>query len=140
MPALKWLRLLLNHVPDKYEHLVRYYGHYSNRSRGARRLAKQDQPVIAPVTTDESAVTTRRRANWARLIQKVYEVDPLECRNCGATLRIIALIDACVVERILRHLKLWDPLPDPISSAGPDPPWPQGDTLPLTYHPVPDIA
>jgi hypothetical protein len=23
MPALKWLRLLLNHVPDKYEHLVR---------------------------------------------------------------------------------------------------------------------
>ncbi len=26
MPALKWLRLLLNHVPDKYEHLMRYYG------------------------------------------------------------------------------------------------------------------
>ena len=23
MPALKWLRLLLNHVPNKYEHLVR---------------------------------------------------------------------------------------------------------------------
>ena len=86
MPAVTWLRLLLNHVPDKYEHLVRYYGYYSNRSRGARRLAKQDQPDIAPVTTDESAVTTRRRANWARLIQKVYEVDPLECRNCGATL------------------------------------------------------
>ena len=26
MPALKWLRLLINHIPDKYEHLVRYYG------------------------------------------------------------------------------------------------------------------
>ncbi len=24
MPALKWLRLLMNHIPDKYEHLVRY--------------------------------------------------------------------------------------------------------------------
>jgi hypothetical protein len=24
MPALKWLRLPRNHVPDKYEHLVRY--------------------------------------------------------------------------------------------------------------------
>jgi hypothetical protein len=23
MPALKWLRLLMNHIPDKYEHLVR---------------------------------------------------------------------------------------------------------------------
>jgi len=32
----------MNHIPDKYEHLVRYYGYYSNRSRGARRLAKQD--------------------------------------------------------------------------------------------------
>jgi hypothetical protein len=35
MPALTWLRLLMNHIPDKYEHLVRYYGYYSNRSRGA---------------------------------------------------------------------------------------------------------
>ena len=34
----------------------------------------------------------RRKANWARLMQKVYEVDPLKCLNCGATLRIIALI------------------------------------------------
>ena len=38
-PALKWLRLSMNHIPDKYEHLVRYLGHYSNRSRGGRRLA-----------------------------------------------------------------------------------------------------
>jgi hypothetical protein len=27
MAALKWLRLLMNHIPDKYEHLVRYYGY-----------------------------------------------------------------------------------------------------------------
>ena len=26
MPALKWLRLLMNHMPDKYEHLVPYCG------------------------------------------------------------------------------------------------------------------
>jgi len=46
------------------------------------------------------------KANWARLIQKIYEVDPLECPNCGAAMRIIALIDdADVIERILRHLK-----------------------------------
>jgi len=67
--------------------------------------------------------------------------DSVCCLNCGATLRIIALIDdADVVERILKHLKLWDPLPETISPAGPDPPWPHGETLPLTYHPVPDIA
>ena len=31
--------MLMNHIPDKYEHLVRYYGYYSNRSRGARQEA-----------------------------------------------------------------------------------------------------
>ena len=33
--------LLLQHVPDKSEHLLRYYAHYSNRTRGERadRLA-----------------------------------------------------------------------------------------------------
>jgi len=35
MPALKWLRLLMNHIPDKYEHLVRYYGDYSKGMLGA---------------------------------------------------------------------------------------------------------
>jgi hypothetical protein len=33
MPTLKWLRMLMHHIPDKYEHLVRYHGYYSSRSR-----------------------------------------------------------------------------------------------------------
>ncbi len=37
MPALKWLRLLMNHIPDKYEHLVRYYGYYSTRSHARQK-------------------------------------------------------------------------------------------------------
>jgi hypothetical protein len=72
---------------------------------------------------DEPTVDARRNANWARLFQKVYEVDPLECPNCGHTMRI--LDDADVVKRILKHLKVWNPLPD---SAGRDPPWPQAPT------------
>jgi len=37
-------------------------------------------------------------------------------------------------------LEVWDPLPETISCADPDPLLPDGKTLPLTYHPVPDIA
>ncbi len=56
-------------------------------------------------------------------------------------MRIIALIDdADVIERVLKHLKVRDSEPETISPAGPDPPWRQGESLPLTYHPVPDIA
>ena len=39
-----------------------------------------------------------------------------------------------------KHLKVWDPQPDTLTPAGPDPPLPQGETLSLTYHPIPDIT
>jgi hypothetical protein len=40
----------------------------------------------------------------------VYLVDPLTCPKCGGRLRILSFIDnPCVIEKILRHLKIWDP-------------------------------
>ena len=55
-------------------------------------------------------IAARARSAWARLIHKVYEVDPLECPKCGASMRVIALIDdATVIRRILEHLGRWAP-------------------------------
>jgi hypothetical protein len=43
------------------------------------------------------------------LIKKVYEADPLLCPRCSGPLKIVSLIDApSIIERILRHLKLWE--------------------------------
>jgi hypothetical protein len=51
-------------------------------------------------------------------------------------MRVIALIeDPAVIERILSWLCLWHPRP----ACGPAPPV-EGASLPLAYHPVPDIA
>lgn len=104
-------------------------------------MGEQASDTAPGLVIDDTPVDTRRKANWARLIQKVYEVDPLECTRCCATLRIIALIDdADVIEHILEHLTVWDPPPEPRSATGPDPPVPKGETLPFTYHPVPNVA
>ena len=46
-----------------------------------------------------------------------------------------AIEDQAVIERILSWLDLWHPLP----ACGPSPPA-EHTSLPLTYHPVPDIA
>ena len=76
--------------------------------RSAQDCINPDLPIDPATATiiDDSPVDTRRKADRARLIQKVYEVAPLECPICGATMRIIALIDdADVVERILKHLQ-----------------------------------
>ena len=45
---------------------------------------------------------------WRELIKKIWEVDPLTCPRCGHEMKIISLInDPSVIERILRHLRLW---------------------------------
>jgi hypothetical protein len=43
------------------------------------------------------------------LIQKIYEVSPLTCPKCQGRMKIIAFIeDEKVIEKILKHLGLWD--------------------------------
>jgi len=44
LPGAEWLELLCRHIPDRYEHLVRYVGWYSNRVRGER--AKKEQSGV----------------------------------------------------------------------------------------------
>jgi len=36
-PVLDWIATLAAHIPDKGEQLLRYYGYYSNVSRGKRK-------------------------------------------------------------------------------------------------------
>ena len=64
----------------------------------------QQDPSDSP-----AELARERRRSWARLIKKVYEADPLVCPRCSGPLKIISLIgDGTVIEKILRHLKLWD--------------------------------
>ena len=101
MRGAQWLEMLCRHIPERFEHLVRYVGWYSTRCRGERgRAAASAVAVQAP--EDGQVVAARARSAWARLIHKVYEVDPLACPKCGAPMHVIALIDdAAVIRRIL---------------------------------------
>ena len=41
--------------------------------------------------------------NRARLIQKIYEVDPLTCAKCGGRMKILSFIeDPEIVKKILK--------------------------------------
>jgi hypothetical protein len=54
------------------------------------------------------------RKNWARLIQKIYEVDPLTCPRCQGQMRVISFIeDPQVIKKILKHLGVWEVKPRP---------------------------
>jgi hypothetical protein len=102
--------MLLQHVPDWGEHLVRYYGWYSNRARGTRKAGKADpeapDSVIEGVPEQvDPEISRAARAAWARLIKTVYEADPLRCPHFGGEMRVLSVIkEAAVIERILRHM------------------------------------
>ncbi len=102
--ALDWLARLVTHIPSRYEQTVRYYGYYSNKSRGMRKKAGMDDTITAVIPNEISSKEFRQ--NWARLIQKVYEVDPLLCPKCQGIMKIISFIeDLSIIEKIQSFLK-----------------------------------
>jgi len=104
---------------------VRYYGAYASRTRGARRARQAEAAAAAAVVaaadsgapgqptapaqpappSEPAPRASPSRANWAPLLRRIFEVDPLLCPRCGGRLAIVAVLtDPKVVDRILRHL------------------------------------
>jgi len=105
-PALEWLAAMCSHIPNRGEQMVRYYGWYSNASRGKRQKEGSDEAI--PCILEPQGNVKAFRKSWSRLIQKIYETDLLVCPKCQGTMRIISFIDdSSVIRDILNHLGLW---------------------------------
>ena len=64
---------MTQHIPEKGAHLIRYYGWYSNKSRGLRAKAgagQEQAATLAPETEPEADAAFRRRCRrrWAALL------------------------------------------------------------------------
>src|SRR3972149_2544491 len=67
MPGAQWPALRCKHIPDRYEHLVRYVGWYSNRARGER--AKEASPhagAALPAPSEQPSTEFAARAKAKR--------------------------------------------------------------------------
>lgn len=111
---LEFLARVIMHVPEPRRHLVRYYGWYSNVSRGKRRRLQGTRPADQAGAAreprgdehDRSPDARALRRHWAEMIKRIYEVDPLICPSCGGEMRVVAFItEHEVVDKILRHLE-----------------------------------
>jgi hypothetical protein len=113
LPPLDFLAEFTQHIPAKGSHLIRYYGWYSNKSRGMRKKAAaaagSDEESSTTVGAEEAS-SSRSSQSWAMLIKRVYEIDPLSCPKCGGQMNVVAFIEppqSDVIEEILRHCGLW---------------------------------
>jgi hypothetical protein len=128
---LEFLARLCQHIPPPRTHLTRLYGAYSTRHRVARRnaptgpvsvaTAPGDHPAPNDPTEDHqpppSPAERKRRADWGRLLAKVFEIDPFQC-PCGGTRRIVAVIlDPRVIRKILEHVRKLEARAPPHSTA-----------------------
>ncbi len=122
LPALDFLAEFTQHIPPPGAHLVRYYGWYSNKSRGMRRKAAAGGAGSANLVPDRPP-PPRCERTWAMLIKRVYEVDPLACPECGGRMKVISFIEPpqeAVIERILRHCGLWRQEPNQAPRGPPE--------------------
>ncbi len=124
--------------------LVRYYGAYSHRFRGRRRETQAAAPEAAAhagsgvaATSEPGAATlaarvpaepgspeARRRSAWARVLKKVFEVDPLLCPRCKTQLLLLLvawITDPAVIDRILAYRRQAG-LESPFDARGPPAP------------------
>jgi hypothetical protein len=110
--SLGFIAQVTLHIPPKGKHLVRRYGIYSSRGRSTwkeRPALKARAPdrwygrvelpadgqgqagVPEPVDEPVEIGAAARKKAWARLLAKVYEVDPFLCPKCGGRMAVIAV-------------------------------------------------
>ncbi|MFN8869531.1 MAG: hypothetical protein ACK51G_20370, partial [Pseudomonadota bacterium] len=83
------------------------------------QVQEADTDAAAPAECEvETAQARPQRISWARLLDRVFDVDMHTCPNCDAgELKIIAaILERPVIEKILTHLGL-DPQPPPRGRA-----------------------
>ena len=103
--------------------LIRYFDLYSSKSRGkwndweyVSKLAplgwKEQNGIdiqsegneIAEASENGKDISAKKsKSTWARLIAKIYEINPLVCPKCGSEMKILAVItDSYEINKILK--------------------------------------
>ena len=92
----EFIRLLIQHIPDRYERQIYYYGLYSpyHLSRGQYQTARQiletknkNRKLPAFSKKGEATILTFRQ-----LMQWTHDFDPMRCSICGETLQVTGII------------------------------------------------
>ena len=95
---LEFLAKLSIHIPNTHERTTRLYEQYSYRSRGVKNREEKFKTLIENNFEPLEEIEQKRKPcrYWATYIKKVYEVDPLICKRCGAEMKIKRLWPAAM--------------------------------------------
>lgn len=95
--VLEFLARVLDHLRDPNQQQLHCWGWYSNAARGRRERHQGEASFTRRASIDPADGESRqRRLTWlwprsywgSQLIREVYDIDPLLCPYCGASMRI----------------------------------------------------
>jgi hypothetical protein len=75
---LDFLAEVTQHIPNRGEHQIRYYGFYSNKMRGQRTKRKAGEQ-----SQEEKIVRKNAPTSFGGIIKCIFEVDPLKWQATG---------------------------------------------------------
>ena len=111
----EFIAAITQHIPNKFSQLVRYFCFYSNKSKGMRAKAEQEEHASDSADRnnerDINIIEQRELAHelihldisqyqpkkvpsltWCEWIKKIWKQDPLICQECMGQMKIIAFI------------------------------------------------
>lgn len=83
---VEFLARLSQHIPDKWEQLIRFYGAYSARTRGAKRF----HDIALGIQPLEHFEKKKPSKAWAACMKRIYELDPLLCPKSASAIKATA--------------------------------------------------
>ncbi|MEE8415252.1 MAG: transposase [Desulfobacterales bacterium] len=116
--AEEFIAAIVQHIPKKNFQMIRYFGWYSNKSRGIRKIVESlTADIVTKMAPDEVEVIDVSKyqpknvptLTWRECIKKIWKQDPLVCPECLNEMKIIAFIDnPKIIKKILKYLDLWE--------------------------------
>ena len=110
--AEEFIAAIVQHIPKKNFQMIRYFGWYSNKSRGIRKIVESlTTDIVTKMVPDEVEVIDVSKyqpknvptLTWRECIKKIWKQDPLVCPECLNEMKIIAFIDnPKIIKKILQ--------------------------------------
>jgi hypothetical protein len=116
LEPLEFLTRIAAFIPYPRRHRRHYHGVFASTSplrkkvaANAKNLASQTMPDMREAVEKVEKVSS----NWAKLIARIYEVNPLTCTGCGKNIRIISFVTHReAIWRILKGIGLEAVVPE----------------------------
>ena len=81
VPALRFIKRLIIHIPEKHFKMLRYYGIYAKHHKQKKHLRH--------FISKEKRHDLLRHSDWRSSLIESFGNDPLKCPSCGTTMMVL---------------------------------------------------